>query len=182
MRHRPTWTRTASRTWCLWSCTRPSIPSTSATSPSRLMTCTPMRTSASPPSCSAVVPVPVVTSVRPASLVLPKDTPWKLCLLRAIQSRIFYFYHVHTYCIVPTHSCPWTESLTAPPKDAAFSSLFCLFSISLFFLHLLVALRLRSLRFHSPRLCRVAVFLIQTNVSLRKEFIAKVSLDGGALR
>ena len=25
----------------------------------------------------------------------------------------------------------------------------------------------RSLRFHSPRLCRVAVFLIQTNVSLR---------------
>ena len=33
-------------------------------------------------------------------------------------------------------------------------------------LHLLVALRLRSLRFHSPRLCRVAVFLIQTNVSL----------------
>ena len=34
------------------------------------------------------------------------------------------------------------------------------------FLHLLVALRLRSLRFHSPRLCRVAVFLIETNVSL----------------
>ena len=31
----------------------------------------------------------------------------------------------------------------------------------------LVALRLRSLWFHSPRLCRVAVFLIQTNVSLR---------------
>ena len=35
-----------------------------------------------------------------------------------------------------------------------------------FFLHSLEALRLRSLRFHSPRLCRVAVFLIQTNVSL----------------
>ena len=33
---------------------------------------------------------------------------------------------------------------------------------------LLVALRLRSLRFHSPRLCRVAVFLIQTNVSLSR--------------
>ena len=32
--------------------------------------------------------------------------------------------------------------------------------------HHQVALRLRSLRFHSPRLCRVAVFLIQTNVSL----------------
>ena len=46
------------------------------------------------------------------------------------------------------------------------SHLFCFFSISLFFLHLLVALRLRSLRFPSPRLCRVAVFLIQTNVSL----------------
>ena len=29
-----------------------------------------------------------------------------------------------------------------------------------------VALKLRSLRFHSPHLCRVAVFLIQTNVSL----------------
>ena len=28
-----------------------------------------------------------------------------------------------------------------------------------------VALKLRSLRFHSPRLCRIAVFLIQTNVS-----------------
>ena len=37
-----------------------------------------------------------------------------------------------------------------------------------FLLYLLVAstVRLRSLRFHSPRLCRVAVFLIQTNVSL----------------
>ena len=40
------------------------------------------------------------------------------------------------------------------------------FNDGCFFLHLLVALRLRSLRFHSPRLCRVAVFLIQTNVSL----------------
>ena len=28
-----------------------------------------------------------------------------------------------------------------------------------------VALKLRSLRFHSPRLCRIAVLLIQTNVS-----------------
>ena len=45
-------------------------------------------------------------------------------------------------------------------------------SISLFFLHLLVALRLRSLRFHSPRLCRVAVFLIQTNVSLRTSILS----------
>ena len=48
-------------------------------------------------------------------------------------------------------------------------SLFCFFSISLFSLHLLVALRLRSLRFHSPRLCRAAVFLIQTNVSLYRQ-------------
>ena len=30
----------------------------------------------------------------------------------------------------------------------------------------MVALKLRSLRFHSPRLCRAAVFLIQPNVSL----------------
>ena len=65
----------------------------------------------------------------------------------------------------PLSSSTSTESLTAPPKDAAFSSLFCFFSISLLFLLLLVALKLRSLRFHSPRLCRVAVFLIQTNVS-----------------
>ena len=50
-------------------------------------------------------------------------------------------------------------------KPTLLSLLFSV-SISLFFLHLLVALRLRSLRFHSPRLCRVAVFLIQTNVSL----------------
>ena len=52
------------------------------------------------------------------------------------------------------------------------SLLFSVSSQSLcFFLHLLVALRLRSLRFHSPRLCRVAVFLhflIQTNVSLSR--------------
>ena len=41
-----------------------------------------------------------------------------------------------------------------------------LFSISLLFLLVRVALKLRSLRFHSPRLCRIAVFLIQTNVSL----------------
>ena len=51
-------------------------------------------------------------------------------------------------------------------QDAALSCLFCFFSISLFFLHLLLALRLRSLRFLPPRWCRVAVFLIQTNVSL----------------
>ena len=41
-----------------------------------------------------------------------------------------------------------------------------LFCISLLFLLVRVALKLRSLRFHSPRLCCVAVFLIQTNVSL----------------
>ena len=32
-----------------------------------------------------------------------------------------------------------------------------------------VALKLRSLRLHSPRLCRIAVLLIQTNVSLIKQ-------------
>ena len=70
-----------------------------------------------------------------------------------------------------------------PPMDAAFSSrlsedsrlivqaatLGILFSISLLYLETLllvrVALKLRSLRFHSPRLSRIAVFLIQTNVS-----------------
>ena len=48
--------------------------------------------------------------------------------------------------------------------DAAFSSLL----ISLLFLLVRVALKLRSLRFHSLRLCRIAVFSIQTNVSLGK--------------
>ena len=38
--------------------------------------------------------------------------------------------------------------------------------IHTFIISCLVALKLRSLRFHSPRLCRAAVFLIQTNVSL----------------
>ena len=41
-----------------------------------------------------------------------------------------------------------------------------LFSISLLFLLVRVAFKLRSLRFHSPRLCRITVFLIQNNVSL----------------
>ena len=41
-----------------------------------------------------------------------------------------------------------------------------LFSSSLLFLLVCVALKLRSLRFHSPCLCRIAVFSIQTNVSL----------------
>ena len=40
------------------------------------------------------------------------------------------------------------------------------FSLYLLFLLVRVALKLRSLRFHSLRLCRIAVFLIQTNVSL----------------
>ena len=52
------------------------------------------------------------------------------------------------------------------------------FSISLLFLLLLVALKLRSLRFHSPRLCRIAVFLIQTNVSLFElEYLGVVLLE-----
>ena len=42
-----------------------------------------------------------------------------------------------------------------------------LFSSSLLFLLVRVALKLRSLRFHSPRLCRIAVFSIHTVVSLR---------------
>ena len=42
-----------------------------------------------------------------------------------------------------------------------------LFSISLPFLRVRIALKLRSLRFHCPRLCRIAVFLIHTIVSLR---------------
>ena len=58
-------------------------------------------------------------------------------------------------------------SLRLRPQRMRPSLFFSVSVLSLcFFLHLLVALRLRSLRFHSPRLCRVAVSLIQTNVSL----------------
>ena len=39
-------------------------------------------------------------------------------------------------------------------------------SLSLYYNTVCVALKLRSLRLHSPRLCRIAVLLIQTNVSL----------------
>ena len=53
--------------------------------------------------------------------------------------------------------------LSEPPPDAAFSSR----PVSLFLLLVRVAQKLRSLRPHPPRFCRLAVFLIPTNVSLR---------------
>ena len=46
-------------------------------------------------------------------------------------------------------------------------------SISLPLLLSRVALKLRSLLFHSPRLCRIAVFSIQTIVSLNPPFYSK---------
>ena len=57
-----------------------------------------------------------------------------------------------------------------PPLDDAFSSskphrFSLLFSISLLFLLVRVALKLRSLRFHSPRVFRIAIFSIQPIVS-----------------
>ena len=75
-------------------------------------------------------------------------------------------------------------SLTATPLDAAFSSLFYLFALSacacrfevtvtsvslppfmsrrglVIYIPVRVALKLRSLRFRTPRLCRIAVFLM----------------------
>ena len=54
---------------------------------------------------------------------------------------------------------PWSE----PPPDVAFSSLFCFF-VSLSFLLVRLALKLRSHHLHPPRLCCFAVFLIQINV------------------
>ena len=96
---------------------------------------------------------------KPLPWALRSSAALALCTLSASRCR----------APPPLSSSSSTESLTAPPTDAAFSSLFCFFSIFLFFLHLLVALRLWSLRFHSPRSCRViAVFLIQTNVSVIK--------------
>ena len=53
---------------------------------------------------------------------------------------------------------PWSE----PPPDVAFSSLLCIF-VSLSLLLVRVALKIRLLGLHPPRLCRLAVFLIQTN-------------------
>ena len=53
----------------------------------------------------------------------------------------------------------------APQRTFRFTPLglaFCFFRFS----NTHTRLKLRSLRFHSPRFCRVAVFLIQTNVSL----------------
>ena len=55
-----------------------------------------------------------------------------------------------------------TTLLTADPKSVAQKSAFSRPAHC----EMMVALRLRSLRFHSPRLCRIAVFLIKTNVSL----------------
>ena len=57
----------------------------------------------------------------------------------------------------PLSSSSGTESLPEPPEDAAFSSLFCFFSISLLFLILLVDLKSRSLRLHFPTLSRLCL-------------------------
>ena len=46
----------------------------------------------------------------------------------------------------------------------------------------MVALKLRSLRFHSPRLCRAAVFQIQTNVSLSSSHTLITERFGGRSR
>ena len=57
---------------------------------------------------------------------------------------------------VPEHRLPVLGLCLRPP----WMQLSFPFSLSLLFLLVRVALKLRSLRFHSPRLCRVAVFLI----------------------
>ena len=58
----------------------------------------------------------------------------------------------------------WHRAPTAPPKDEAFSSLFRLFSISLF-LSAFTSFEVTVTSVSLPFLC-VAVFLIQANVSL----------------
>ena len=63
---------------------------------------------------------------------------------------------------VPEHRLP-VLGLSLRPYWTS-PSLLC--SISLLFLLVRVALKVRSHRFHSPRLCRIAVLLIQTIVSL----------------
>ena len=61
----------------------------------------------------------------------------------------------------------WHRASDSAPKGCGLLFSFqSLFYLLVSFCACLVALKLRSLRFHSPRLCRAAVFLIQTNVSL----------------
>ena len=61
----------------------------------------------------------------------------------------------------------WHRASASAPKGCGLLFSFqSLFYLLVSFCTCLVALKLRSLRFHSPRLCRAAVFLIQTNVSL----------------
>ena len=61
----------------------------------------------------------------------------------------------------------WHRASDSAPKGCGLLFSFqSLFYLLVSFCTCLVALKLRSLRFHSPRLCRAAVFLIQTNVSL----------------
>ena len=59
-----------------------------------------------------------------------------------------------------------TRADSAPNGCGLLFSFQSLFYLLVSFCTCLIALKLRSLRFHSPRLCRAAVFLIQTNVSL----------------
>ena len=64
----------------------------------------------------------------------------------------------------------WHRASASAPKGCGLLFSFqSLFYLLVSFCACLVALKLRSLRFHSPRLCRAAVFLIQTNVSLSCE-------------
>ena len=61
----------------------------------------------------------------------------------------------------------WHRASAGAPKGCGLLFSFqSLFYLLVSFCTCLVALKLRSLRFHFPRLCRAAVFLIQTNVSL----------------
>ena len=80
----------------------------------------------------------------------------------------------HIYILGSRRSPPPVLKHHLPVLDLCLSlhrmyrKLSLLFSVPLFFLLVRVALKLRSLRFHPPRLCRLVVFLIHTNVSLWK--------------
>ena len=100
-----------------------------------------------------------------------KPLPWALRSSAALALGLAMPHALASRTPSPLSSSSGTEPLTAPPKDAAFSSLSCIFSISLFLSAFAGSFEVSlsfelSLRFHLPRLCRVAVFLIQTNVSL----------------
>ena len=89
-----------------------------------------------------------------------ESTPQKKKLIENQESRVLVAVQIAVLRVI------MSPDFRSWVSDRAPTGCSFLFSVSLLLLLVRVALKLRSLRFHSPRLCRIAVFLIQTNVSL----------------